>query len=330
MIYDKDFKSTEELAERLISQGIQGLDNSEKLKEEIISKLKYVNYYRLKLYWHPYRKHLGGDDYEFYNGVTFEYIWNLYRFDRRLRLLVLDGIERIEVAIRTLITHLHSRDYGKWGYLNLNQNTFPFMGETINILGKRRTIPDYVTFLSKILHKVNQSEKSEDFIQHHLSKYMPDQYLPMWIVAEVMDYGMMYQAFKGLDNKLKTEIANIFSTKHSRIDWGILYTWLDSMRYVRNICAHHSRLWNRILTNRPTIPKRKHKKVDIWASCRLPNNDRVYTILCIINYLLGTIIPKSGWKKRLFSLIDDFDMVPLRNMGFPSNWKETTIWKEYL
>jgi len=324
LIYNKKFKSTEELAKRLISQGIQGLDNGEKLEEEIISKLKYVNYYRLKLYWHPYRKHLGGDDYEFYNGVTFEYIWNLYRFDRRLRLLVLDGIERIEVAIRTLITHLHSRDYGKWGYLD--QNNFPAMGKTITVFKKKIRIPDYASFKSDLEDKVTQSAKSEDYIKHHKNKYKADKDLPMWIVAEVMDYGIMYQAFKGLDSSLKTEIADNFTTKYCRIDWEILHSWLQSIRYVRNICAHHSRLWNRILTNRPTIPKQKHKKDDIWASCRLPNNDRVYSILCIINYMLVTIIPKSGWKKRLFSLLDDFGMVPICSMGFPSNWKETTIW----
>ncbi len=318
--YNKDYKSISELADRLKSQGLLGE------KSEIEEKLKHVNYYRLKLYWHPYRTHIKDDEYRFSSGITFEFIWNLYRFDRRMRLLILDGIERIEVSIRTLISHIHSREYGMWGYLNLDKNTFLMMGRDVNVLGRKRRIPEYAGFLSAVLRLVNQNTKSEDFIKHHFDKYKPDQYLPFWIVAEVMDYGTMYQAFKGLDIKLKREIANTFSRNKSKISWQFLYSWLDTLRYVRNICAHHSRLWNRILTKSPPLPRNKGKTSDIWSTCR-PQKDKVYSVLCIINYMLGFVIPKSGWKMRLFDLFNEFDIIPLQPMGIPPNWKDSDIWK---
>ena len=109
MNYSKGYLSVEEAVDRLENQGLIFHN-----KQDAIAKLAYVNYCRLKQYWHPYRKGISVDKYEFEKGTSFEYIWNLYRFDRRLRQMLFDGIERIEIGIRSRVVHIPFKRV--WGF----------------------------------------------------------------------------------------------------------------------------------------------------------------------------------------------------------------------
>ena len=98
--YSKPFKSLQDQAELLIKRGLVGD------KDEICKRLRYVGYYRLSAYWYPFRILVDGvrqDNLQ--PETTITKVWNHYRFDRRLRLLLLDAIERIEVAICIRLTN---------------------------------------------------------------------------------------------------------------------------------------------------------------------------------------------------------------------------------
>jgi abortive infection bacteriophage resistance protein len=94
---------------------------------------------------------------------------------------------------------------------------------------------------------------------------------------------------------------------------------------VRNICAHHGRLWNRVLGNKPKLPL--ENKYPGWhIPVKIPN-DKVFVVLSILNYLLGIIAPQSRWKSRLLSLLDEYPKVCRSDMGFLDNWQESLLWK---
>ncbi|MDA3939176.1 MAG: Abi family protein [Spirochaetia bacterium] len=147
MIYEKKYLSFEEQADLLISRGLE----CEPI--ELIKKLESVNYYRLSGYLFPFRQK-NSDNY--YPGTKLSVVWDRYRFDRQLRFLVLDGIERIEVALKTDIAYEFSRQYGPFSYLeNVN---LPLMKED-----------KHTTMIKSIDHETKRSK--DIFVRHFFNKY---------------------------------------------------------------------------------------------------------------------------------------------------------------
>jgi len=92
---------------------------------------------------------------------------------------------------------------------------------------------------------------------------------------------------------------------------------------VRNICAHHSRLWNRELGIKPLIPD----KMPEWhAPISIPNN-KVFGVLSICIYMLNRVAPNSQWKQRLKDLLAEYPLIPLNEMGFINDWEKHSIWR---
>ena len=135
-----------------------------------------------------------------------------------------------------------------------------------------------------------------------------------------MSYGCMLTMYKGISDSIKKEIA-----VHYGIPDKVLTSWLQTINVMRNICAHHSRLWNRELGVKPFIP-RKQKYPQWHVPVEIPQN-RIFGVLTILRYLLSIIAPQSKWESRLLGLLDEYPEISRRSMGFPDNWKESPLWK---
>ena len=105
----------------------------------------------------------------------------------------------------------------------------------------------------------------------------------------------------------------------------VLESWLHTLNFIRNACAHHSRLWNRVLPIRPQIPDIRHNPE--WYSHGNIDNKYIFSVLTLLRYLLKFIDEKSNWHIRLEHLLNEYPNVPIKWMGFPENWKEAEIWK---
>ena len=103
-------------------------------------------------------------------------------------------------------------------------------------------------------------------------------------------------------------------------------SWLLTLGVVRNICAHHGRLWNRESGVKPVIPRRR--EYPEWHEPVMVENDRVFVVLTICRHCLVRIAPQSAWATRLKGLLAEFPDIPLNAMGFPPNWQESPVWKE--
>ena len=296
MKYEKKYLSFEEQANLLISRGL------ECERKELIKKLETVNYYRLSGYLFPFKQK---DSDNYYPGTKLLSVWNRYRFDRQLRFLVMDGIERIEVAIKTDIAYEFSRKYGPFGYLE--KENLPLMKDD-----------RHITMINSIGHETNRSK--DMFVNHFFTKYGDShEYLPLWMAVEIMSFGTTLSLFRGLPTVIKQDISGKFEI-HDKV----LESWLTSLNAVRNICAHHSRLWNRELGYKPIIPVKNSN----WNKPFKIKNNRIFGILSIINYMLGIIIPQSKWNVRLETLLSDFSEIPLKDMGFPKDWDKHKVWEE--
>lgn len=300
MRYTKPPLTFEQQADQLLQRGLVAE------REKLIARLSEVNYYRLSGYWFPFRK---TDDDAFKPGTTLDTIWDRYVFDRQLRVLVMDGIERVEVAVRTALANRLSLRYGAFGHLD--RRHLPSIS-----VGRHRRM------LEKIQNEEDRS--NEVFAGHYHSKYSSETNLPLWMAVELMAFGTMLTLFRGAESEVKREIASRYGITDS-----VLNSWLLSLNTVRNACAHHARLWNRSLGTPIMIPRERkhpewHAPVDIGAQPR-----RLFAALSALRYLVRQIAPQSGWPERLIYLLEKkHPDIPIQQMGFPPNWKESPIWEE--
>ena len=265
--------------------------------------LTTVGYYRLTAYLFPFRSKDASDDYV--PGTSIEKVWRYYRFDRSLRFLLIDAIERIEVAVKAMIVSRFTLAYGTFGYTDTANFASP-----INV---RR----HAEMLDFIHSEMERSK--EDFVSHFKAKYDTSQGLPLWMATEIMTFGNMLTFFRLMKKQDKQAIAKQFG-----ISEQVLETWLVSLNYIRNICAHHGRIWNKVLAVRPSIPK----KLLEWHESKFPvEASRIYSILTIMRFLLRTIVPQSKWPERLLTLLGDFQEIPRLSMGIPFDFEQSELWK---
>lgn len=299
MKYSKQALSFDEQAGKLIARGLEAN------RAELISRLEAVNYYRLSAYWYTFRIPNDPDD-RLVPGTTLQQVWDRYVFDRQLRLLVMDAIERVEVAIRTQVVNRHVMKYGPFGYLD--RKTLP----TIRV-------EDHRMFMDRIRKEAQCSR--EDFVRHYFGKYTHEHELPLWMACELMTFGGSLTLFRHVPTEIKQDIA-----KGLGIADKVIESWLITLNFVRNICAHHGRLWNRGMGNKaPAIP-RPHKHPH-WHTPVAVGSDRIFGVATILYYLMTRVAPQSRWRTRLTDLFAKHPDVPLRFMGFPENWMDCPIWK---
>jgi len=245
------------------------------------------------------------NDHNFKNSTTFKQAIDTYVFDRKLRLLIFDELERIEIALRTQIIYHFCHEHGSNWY------------EDKHLYRQ----PDYC-FKFIVLMITEMDRTSEVFIRHYKSKYSNPVNPPAWMLLELASLGQLSTLYKNLRNGMaKKNIAD-----HFNIHENVLISWLETLSYVRNTCAHHSRLWNRKLPKPPVLPLITK---NTWlANLPLPDKrNRIYVVLSLMQYLLSSIVPETKFKNKLISIMEEYPTIPIDYMGFTDNWKEESLWE---
>ncbi len=301
--YDKPYTNVEEQINILKQRGMI-IQNEDTARDY----LYHINYYRLSGYSYPFRA--DNDSEDFRPDTKFENIIELYIFDKRLRMLLLDEIERIEISLRTTIS-LEIGMVSKDAHRHYNSGIFG------NWEGNQEKHQDW-------LKRIDEREKSaqDHFAKHFREKYQKSA-MPVWISSELWSFGDISHFFRHLTAEYKDKISNTYSIEDRRI----FITWLRNLNLVRNICAHHSRLWNKDLIT-PSLPKIEEFQY-ITALSGIARS-RIYTSLTIILFLLQKISDSPNWKNRLKEHLESFPQTPhisLRSSGFPEDWQQQKIWQ---
>lgn len=272
-------------------------------REKAIHYLSNISYYRLSAYMLPFQ--IPQDSSHRYKpNTSFDDILELYVFDRDLKLLAFDAIERIEIAVRTQLIYHMSHAYGN--------NWF----ENSSLFTNRK---NHEYLLNKIAEQCNQTNK-EVFIQHYQAKYTSPLLPPSWMSLELLSMGQISQLFEIIGAKREKKIiCNYFNLPEP-----LLTSWLHSLSYIRNICAHHARLWNRAMAVRPKLPI---KPITPWLKYTELRAERAYVTMAIIQYLLTVINPTSNFKVHLKELFDKYPDIRIKSMGFPYDWQEDEFWQ---
>ncbi|NJI58521.1 Abi family protein [Microbacterium oxydans] len=324
--YAKNWLSVEQQVERLTEHGLQIPDGNRAAKI-----LAAIGYYRLTGYLYPFRmseEYVDDEDRtrvrvlsRYRPGTRLSHAEELIDFDRQLRLLVLDGIERIEVAVRMRLGYVLGRA-SAFAYEDPTRFTAAFITDGTDIRDPNSST--HVQWLQRV--RSRQASSDEKFVEHFRQKY--DDRMPVWALTEILELGHLSVLYRGMNQVDAEEVALAFGVPTKRL----MASWLASLNYMRNVAAHHARLFNRKLQNAPSRPKTGQ----IPALDHLRNSEHpkqvygTYNALAVIAYLLPAIDPDTGWTTRVAALFRDFpasESLTIESLGAPGDWGALELWQ---
>lgn len=312
-LYKKEHKTFDEQIKLLKSKALM-IPN----EEYALTKLNHINYYRLSAYFIPLQyPRTGKNKNIFIPKTTFENILQIYYFDVELRKIIFEAIETIEIYFRTQIAYYHAKKFSPYGYLDI---------------GSFKTTQEfYETCLDIVKSETSRSE--EEFINHFNDKYKTTD-LPIWALVEVISFGSLSKLY----SMLKTEEQKNVIQKLKGINNNLFKNWLHALSIIRNICAHHSRLWNKTLGVKFEIPKKikvfKELKNPICCTkakkeLNNPLNDKIFFALSVMEYILSGIgEDEIDFKNKIKQLLQKYSSIDINAMGFVENWEELDIWRD--
>lgn len=286
--------------------------------------LERIGYYRLSGYWYPMRaidtaaslaQGQAVRSNTFVDGTRFEDVVRLYVFDKKLRLLALDALERIELAVRVDVAHLLGQRDPK-----AHENPACLHGNFAKRLiarGPDAGKTEYQVWLAKYQALLHRARK-EPFVQHHKQQYGA---LPIWAAIEVWDFGLLSKLFAGMKHADQQTVGAIYGAP----DGQTFAQWLRSLNFVRNVSAHHSRLWNLNVVERSAVP------ADWLATL---DNSRPFFYFSLMQQLLNVICPNSTWGQRVAELLEggfpntQNRVLSLDDLGAVTGWAEAKPWKK--
>ena len=287
------------ITEQIVKLKDRGLKFDNEIKAQ--NELSNISYYRLRAYTYPFQDNTQ-DNQPFNVDISFEQIKELYIFDKKLRLLLFDAIEKIEIALRTQIIHQYALSHGSHWQLKPELYRDPMR---------------FANHLDSLQKEIDRS--NETFIHHYKNKYTNPTEPPSWMSLEVSSLGLLSKIFQNLKKcPEKLAVTSHFGLK----DVSIIENWILCFSSLRNICAHHGRVWNRRLVpikipTYPTHPFLKNKSI-------YPN--KLYGTLSCIEYVLRLISSDSTMSESLKELMKTCPLAQTKEMGFPNNWLDEELW----
>ena len=293
--YTKTYSSPSQLVTLLQSRGLH-VENMVRTE----NYLRHIGYYRFSAYLYPLLATPKGN-HVFKPGTAFNQALDMYRFDRHLRLLIFNEIEKIEIAVRSAIVNITSQETGNPFWMTDSAYFYDS-----NIFIKTKQLID--TELAK---------SREDFIEHFRITYS-DPYPPAWMLAEILPLGVLTRIYNNIkSNQIRKKIAQEFS-----LGIPVFNSWMTIITVARNNCGHHARVWNRTFALQVLTQRRMTRP---WIS--IPVNQRkVYFSLCIIKYFLNIISPNNDMKAKIDALLSAYPSIDINAMGFPHGWENEPLW----
>lgn len=295
--FPKQYESPEGIVSLLTSRGLTVGD-----AEKACQYIQNIGYYRLSAYLYPLLT-LPKEEHHFKAGSQFDTAIRLYRFDKKLRVLLFNEIEKIEISFRSTLANVVALETG---------NIFWMTDEAMfaNATKYYRTM--------ELVDKELKNSK-EDFILHFKHKYS-NAYPPAWILVEILPLGVVTRIFENLrNNALKKRVASRYE-----LPVPVLTSWLTVITLTRNSCCHHSRVWNRVYAVCPMIAKKLNRP---WVNASVSPLKTFYEI-CIIKWFVDIISPENDLKEHLMKLLSAFPNVDIKAMGFPEKWEDEPLWRK--
>lgn len=267
--------------------------------------LENISYYRLAGYW--WAMQADKTSHNFKRNSTFDNVLAIYNFDRELRHLLFDVIEKIEIGFRTKLIYHLSHEISPWWF----EDSSIFKNQV-----------EHTETLLLIDRELRQTR--EVFIKEHYKKYHTDKRRPpAWKTLEVVSFGSISKLYGNLKSSVKSK--DVIARDLGTVNHTYLPSWLQSLTQIRNICAHHGRLWNKNLPGRPKLLSKPPNK---WIK-DVPKPDEyhmLYIHLSCMKYLLNVVDSNNDFTYRIKDLLSRYPNIDPRALGLKINWDGEPLW----
>lgn len=297
--YTKRWLSIDDQIARIVSRGMADAADHR-------SAFEQIGYYRLSGYWYPFRRLEpdGSRADAFYPDATFAHVLSLYDFDSRLRGATWHAVGAVELAVRAKTANILGEVDR---YIHLDR-----------LLLDSKVSPDKFGKFAADLKKL-QDQSKEDFVAHFRAKY--DGRLPVWSVTEIMQFGQLARLYEFSPYRERVKIAAAFNARAD--EFG---SWIRALNILRNVAAHHSRLWNRGIAIGPQL---RHRRSDPLLSHAVGATGRSYDIIAVLAYLLRQL-DRLDIVGDLRDVLASFPNVPGLHLDMtraPEDWQEQALWR---
>lgn len=282
----------EALADLFKQRGMEVLDKD-------IEKLKHINYYKLKEFAHPFAKtqKIQNKVFVSYEGIKFSEVLMRYYQDKNLRLHLLHAIEKIEVSVKTELSHKLGLKYGPFGYLLFYQWVHREKYSSFEVEEKQ------YKFKVSLLKSMKRQNSPEFSRKENLNK---DGFPTIWLGIDLLTFGELVIILDLLNSSLLSDIAAKYNTTSEEF-----LSWMKCLSFIRNICAHNGNLIDVKLKTKPKYRKNWMSYLYLRTSRdgkQTYPTDRLSIVLCIVIHMVNTINPNYRWKNiksGIFSLCRD-------------------------
>ena len=284
--------------------------------------LSHISYFRFKQYSYSFKDYENHDGH-YIEGTTFEMIRDLYTFDRKLRMILFEAIENIEISVKTAISNIMTIAHGPHWYMDANL----FFSEEerrqiVKNAKAKEDIPvafEHAEFLNDVEYETKY--RPEIYLQHYYKTYTPS-HPPSWIMMEIITFGTLSNMIENMKpSDQKNAICESFglTKKH-------FVSWMHSFSFIRNKCAHHARLVFAKINFAPSLPQKKSRQ--FLNEADLVENDTLYAVIACAQYMLRVCNPASAFKKDILKLADTYTMIDYEALGFTPEWRSDPFWTE--
>ena len=267
--------------------------------------LTHIGFERLSSYWKPFESTTQGQHGSlFVNGTRFSSVLSRYLFDQRLRSHLLEAFSFIEVSVRTQWARQLAYVFRHGEFAHLNPTLF------------NKYHADNLSELQRSYNQIT-NYKGAAFHTQHIGD-----------VIHAMSFGQLSKWYSSLsDRRIKQAISQDY-----RMNQSILISALRHLTRVRNICAHHERLWDMNIATGLKIPNNLGSDLETPKAFNQQSQDKVYNALVMTTHLMEVITPNGDWPERFLDLMQSSPqgVVSEADMGFPANWETHAIWKRHL
>lgn len=309
MIYSKPHATLKEQVQRLRERGL--IIDDEQRAEHFLS---IAGYYRISSYCYRFEFPPvdGKRTHQFKEGTRFDDIIRVYVFDQKLRTLMMEALERFEVAARTVWAHAMSETYGPHPHMEVD----PFTDRD-----------EYFESFVNLMKETKRSQRNSEEISHYLNHYETPFLPPIWIIISVMSFGELFRWIKNTKStQVKLKVAKAVGLPNIQVLEGTA----RALTTVRNLCAHHGRLWDRrFSTKLPYI--NKNLQVPLKATVDVSGGNeadpRMFNYIVVLAHLMLFLNHSSTWPFRIASLVKDtLNKEEQSIMGFPEDWENNSFW----
>lgn len=296
--FDKPPLSSEQLVDLVCRRGLVVEDRAHAARV-----LFHIGYYRLAPYIERFDE--PGNRHCTTPGTTFDDVVALYKFDRDLRALLSEALAGIEVAFRSALSEIMSTLEG-----DSHWYTKPHYFATEN---------DFKVLQGNVAQALDQPFPA---LADYLRRYKTPELPPSWLMVEVLSLGQLVRVYRTLKQPAHRRAV----AKSLGLANDVLESWLETFLRVRNICAHHERLWDVTLSHYPLVPHSGEVPwPGRWHLMLEESRNTLYCVASALQSLLTTIAPHSPWASSLANLLEPQPM-EAAVMGFPTDWTEDPFW----